>query len=336
MDVRRPALTFLAIALIGGACANTPGPSDGAQPTTTDASAGTEPTGPLTAELIGPWQASPIVLDDPHIAILSDACAAAARATLGTAAGELPTAVVDARGEGLVIAIMADDLDAIECLAHFDRAGSQATVDSVDLLSATTLVPAADAGMTVASMVTEADRPSGRTVAFGRIGTTAASTRIGINGAAVVNGTDAEGWWAAWWQGAVLPTSLSALDAQGTVIGSATPPTSELEVRVKTATWTLDPKKPKPGPTATTLTALVTETACASGKSPDGRVEDPAIEVADTAITITMMIRRLPGGQDCQGNTPFPVTIKLPEPLGNRQLFDGGSTPPGAVSMPTR
>src|SRR4051812_23207281 len=103
MNVPRLALLTVATgaALLVG-CSNPPGPSDGAQPTR---SAGpTEPAAPsevLTGQLDGAWRRSAILLDDSHIAIVSDACAAAARETLGETEASLPTALVDARGAGV-------------------------------------------------------------------------------------------------------------------------------------------------------------------------------------------------------------------------------------------
>jgi hypothetical protein len=58
--------------------------------------------------------------------------------------------------------------------------------------------------------------------------------------------------------------------------------------------------------------------------------------VSDTAVTITITIRRLAGEGDCVVNQPFPLPITLPEPLGDRALFDGSGTPPrNANSMPS-
>jgi len=89
-----------------------------------------------------------------------------------------------------------------------------------------------------------------------------------------------------------------------------------------------------PLPSATTIRALVRETACASGRTPEGRVDPPEIEVTDASFTVRYWIRKMPGGQDCQGNAPFPVTLELPEPLGDRQLLDGSASPPRDASKP--
>jgi hypothetical protein len=342
---RRIVLTIalVSVGIVAG-CDTAPGPSPTAatlgpsRPAEPSGAAETAmpplPSGVATDQLGGPWQPSPIALDDRHIAIISDACAATARETLGDTEANLPTALIDARGEGLAMAIMADDLDAIACLVNLDDAGTLATVDAVDRLSSGAVAPVEGTEISVASAVRADDRDGGRTIAFGRIGPRAEAAKVGFDDGSAVVASYAEGWWATWWPGSVRAGSYSAVDAAGIVIGSAQPFDGEREARVGPATWWVDPQA-APLPTTTTIRALVRETACASGRSPEGRVEPPRIDVGAEAITVTFDIRKLPGGQDCQGNAPFPVTITLPEPLGNRTLLDGGVKPPrDAMTLP--
>ena len=83
----------------------------------------------------------------------------------------------------------------------------------------------------------------------------------------------------------------------------------------------------------TELEVLVTETACASGESSEGRVVEPRILVDDDAITITFGVTPLDGAQDCQGNPASSYVVTLPEPLGDRDLRDGGVYPPVTVAQ---
>jgi hypothetical protein len=99
-------------------------------------------------------------------------------------------------------------------------------------------------------------------------------------------------------------------------------------VGVSIAAWRLDPSFPGPAAGDRTIHALINERACAGGRPPDGRVLPPAITVSADRITITVLVRSLPGGNDCPGNPDFPVEIELTEPLGARSLFDGGVFPP--------
>lgn len=92
------------------------------------------------------------------------------------------------------------------------------------------------------------------------------------------------------------------------------------------ATWRLDPED-RPTRDDLTVTVLVTETACASGRPSVGRLLAPVVLAADDAVTIAFAVRKLPGGQDCPANPEARVVVELPKPLGDRGLFDGSSFP---------
>ena len=81
-------------------------------------------------------------------------------------------------------------------------------------------------------------------------------------------------------------------------------------------------------PETTVIKAVLMETACASGQSPDGRVNEPVIAYGTDAVTVVITVTPRPGAQDCPGNPEFPVEITLREPLGTRAILDGGSDPP--------
>ena len=315
-------------AMVFAACDAGPGPNSVSPRAPADRSQQPDPTDVIVAQLGGPWRRSPIIVDDAHVAIISDACAAAARETLGETEADLPTALVDARGEGLATAILADDLNAIECLAHLDETARTATVDSVARLAAIPVAPVDGSRITVASVVQENDRPGGRTVAFGRIGPIAEAAKVGFDDASVVLATSTAGWWAMWWRGADRASTYAAVDKGDLAIGSATSLPGQLEARVGPAAWWIDPAAAAPTGASTAIRALIHEEACASGKTPKDRVEPPTIELTDATITVTFAIRKQPGDQDCQGNAPFPLTITLPEPLGQRSLLDGSVSPP--------
>ena len=292
-----------------------------------------EPSFVAVNPLGGPWRPAPLLLDSAHIAIVSDACAAAAREELGETEANLPTAIVDARGERLLMAIMADDLNAIECLAHLDDAGATATVDSVARLSMVAVAPVDNSAITVASVIHEGDREGGRTVTFGRIGPDADGAKVGFADKSAVLASSDQGWWAMWWPADVRATSYSAVDSHDLVIGSAEPPAGEIEARVGRASWWVSPRAAGPTATSTTIHALVLEESCASGKPPMGRVDPPSIELTDKTVIVTYEIRKTAGEQDCQGNLPFAVDFELPEPLGQRALLDGNETPPRDALM---
>jgi hypothetical protein len=324
-----------ALILLLAGCGAAPGPSGApasASAVPPDSSDRPDPSAVVVDQLGGPWRFSPVVVDDAHVAIVSDACAAKSRETLGQDVGDLPTALVDARGEHFVTVIMADDLTAIECLARLSDDGASATVDSVDRLSAPAVAPVEKSAITVASVIHQDDRSGGRTVAFGRVGPDADAAKAGFGDNSTVLGSKAEGWWAMWWPGTVRANSYAATDRRDLAVGSATPPAGEVEARVGPASWWVDQTRPAPAATSTTIHALIVERACASGQSPADRIDPPTIEPDDHGITVTFWVRKRPGAQDCQGNDPFGLDIKLPEPLGARLLYDGSEAPPRDVT----
>ena len=95
------------------------------------------------------------------------------------------------------------------------------------------------------------------------------------------------------------------------------------------ATWWVGSDLLPLAPGTTEIQGILVETACASGQSPEGRVNEPVIEYTPEAVTVTFTVVPPPGNaQDCPSNPEFPVTFTLSEPLGERALLDGGSTPP--------
>jgi len=94
------------------------------------------------------------------------------------------------------------------------------------------------------------------------------------------------------------------------------------------ATWTRDGTA-EIGPDTSAFTAWVTERECTGGQSSTDRVIGPEIEVSPEAIVVTFRVRQLPSlGATCPSNPSTPVSVQLPEPLGDRVLLDGGREPP--------
>ena len=290
-------------------------------------------SGMPVAELVGAWRAGPLQLGDPQIAVVSDACAAAARDQLGSAEADLPTAIVDARGEGYTTAILADQTRAIQCLGRIDAAGT-ATIDGIDRLAPSAVTQVADGKIGLTSLVALDDRDGGRMYVLGRAGPNATEVDVHLDDKSVVSASIAGGWYAAWWPGHQRATEIDAVDGGSPVVRTVAASDYPIDGRLGAAAWWLDPEAPAPTSTSTSIQALVLEEACASGKSGKDRVEAPLIDLSETAVTVTIGIRPLPGGQDCQGNEPFPLTFQLPEPLANRTLLDGNEVPPRDASKP--
>lgn len=127
--------------------------------------------------------------------------------------------------------------------------------------------------------------------------------------------------------GGVGDTDRFSVDCDSIIVVSATPspkatPTNQAEPAAGPATWRLSPDE-APTSDSRTIRVLLTERACASGRSPEGRVLEPQIEYRVDAIFITLRVRSRAGAQECPGNPEYPLTIELGEPLGDRALVDG-------------
>ena len=71
----------------------------------------------------------------------------------------------------------------------------------------------------------------------------------------------------------------------------------------------------------TKLKIGVTRIDCANGVT--GQVLEPQLQFESTRIVIRAVVEKQnPGSYDCPSNNVVPVTIDLPNPVGNRELFD--------------
>jgi hypothetical protein len=100
------------------------------------------------------------------------------------------------------------------------------------------------------------------------------------------------------------------------------------------ARWSLADPVASPDPGATDLALMIAEVPCSSGSPIEGRTEPPVIETSATSVTITIRVRQLLGGLQTCPLHMWPMTVRLPEPLGNRQLLDGGQVPPAPPQVP--
>ena len=94
--------------------------------------------------------------------------------------------------------------------------------------------------------------------------------------------------------------------------------------RTTVATWRVSGTT---DPTSTQLPLLVNETACASGRSAEGRIKAD-VDYRSDAVVITIRVRPRGGDQDCPSNPDTPYLLRLDEPVGDRVLLDGGQRPP--------
>jgi hypothetical protein len=88
------------------------------------------------------------------------------------------------------------------------------------------------------------------------------------------------------------------------------------------ATWTLDPAYRQPRRTTQVLHLLVSEVSCSSGRTAHGRIGPAYVTYDSFTIRIELLVRHLPGGQDCPAVPPTPARLRLSEPVGDRNLKD--------------
>lgn len=113
------------------------------------------------------------------------------------------------------------------------------------------------------------------------------------------------------------------------VIHCAPPPTSHEGYRL--IAWTLDPDEPTPEASSRSIVVAVHERACTGGRNPIPHLQRPEVRYLKRTVVITLWIDELEGPHTCPGNPIGHLRVKLPGPLGARQLYDGSSDPPRKV-----
>ncbi len=84
--------------------------------------------------------------------------------------------------------------------------------------------------------------------------------------------------------------------------------------------------RPLPGD-ALDVQVWVRENACASGRDPRPYLREPAFVETPDSVTVYWTTMADDTMVFCPGVAPEPVTLRLPSPLGDRQLLDGSTWP---------
>jgi hypothetical protein len=109
---------------------------------------------------------------------------------------------------------------------------------------------------------------------------------------------------------------------------SSSPVSHEGHIRIR---WVLDPDTPPPGPASESIVVAVHERGCTGGRNPIPYLQRPEVRYLKQAVVITLWIEVLEGFATCPGNPIGRLEVKLPGPLGARQLYDGSTDPPRKV-----
>lgn len=292
-----------------------------------------DPAAIALKNLMGAFRPKAVAVNEDVAAVVRDACLAAADPVLSFGLKDQPVVLAEGRGLGLVSLILADDDAAFECRATITEDGTSATaieppsrldpnltsqpeIDEVSLVSQTRLT----------------DPATTRTIVIGRVGPKAEAVGVTFNDETEVVAALASGWFLAWWPTDKVPGGIVSANRRNEVLDGWGEPTQILEGRVVPAQFWLDSAKPRPSPKSTTIAAIMRELTCGGEANPTKRRRDPTVATTDQAVTITLWVARLPGG-DCPANPQVPIEITLPAALGTRAILDGSQTPPRDASL---
>ena len=95
--------------------------------------------------------------------------------------------------------------------------------------------------------------------------------------------------------------------------------------------WTLYPDAPPPASSARSIVVGIHEHACTSGRDPIPHLQRPYLRYGRKAVLIMFWTDPVEGPALCLGNPIGRFELKLPGPLGQRQLYDAATYPPRPV-----
>jgi len=100
--------------------------------------------------------------------------------------------------------------------------------------------------------------------------------------------------------------------------------------------WLLSPDQPPLGPNTQTI-RVITGAHCSRKEKPPVIDGQPSFIEFEGKLVMTLWLRHRGGGPNeaCAWDLPPwpPIEVSLPEPLGDRELFDGGEYPPRPASV---
>jgi hypothetical protein len=213
-----PAVLLLSVCLLaigcagtepsGGAATSDPGPeATRATPRPTP-----DPTAAANAATLGNWRRTPV----PPSPVLAGEAERACRSQDDV--GDLPLRVLDARGEGQLTLVFADESTTMAC--HAEAADDGAVAAFARAIEGLADAPPPVDGHLGAHNIEVIESPSGaRVVAVGRVADVP-EVGISFDDGTWGKATIADGWYAAWWPQGSVPLSVASVDRRNIVIDS--------------------------------------------------------------------------------------------------------------------
>jgi hypothetical protein len=91
--------------------------------------------------------------------------------------------------------------------------------------------------------------------------------------------------------------------------------------------WTLDPDLDAPTPKTRTLHLLATAYECVGDARLRGRLAPAWVFLQSDIVWVQLFAKRVERDAECTDQKPTKVTVRLPEPLGSRELVDANPSP---------
>ncbi|MEX0864326.1 MAG: hypothetical protein WD269_05555 [Acidimicrobiia bacterium] len=110
----------------------------------------------------------------------------------------------------------------------------------------------------------------------------------------------------------------------GASSGGACPLEYVISSGMNAVDWRLDPSSPAPTAESTEIAVLITERECVGGQEIGDRLVGPQIIMTESVVRLAFAAQPPDGTAfDCQGNPETPLSVVLPEPIGDRELVEG-------------
>jgi hypothetical protein len=165
----------------------------------------------------GQWRLAPIRPTSELATLVEDACRDDALV------GDLPLAVLDARGLGLFTLVFADGSSAALCRVAVDEVDRSVEVvaRAVNGAAGAEAPAARELGIHDLELVDEST--SLRRVAVGMVGDGVNTVEVSFDDETWGKASMNNGWWATWWSGTAEALAIAAVDSRNVVITSFAP-----------------------------------------------------------------------------------------------------------------